>query len=82
MTSSTNENHQQAMAQLASEANRALQEHARGCAEALARHQREAVLKAEVISNHMSAKQATKKMKLRLRSTKQCTGGTYVGKRR
>ncbi len=61
------------MAQLASEANRALQEQARGRADALARHQLEAVLKAEDITNYMSAKQAAEKMKLRLRPTKQCT---------
>ncbi len=82
MASTTNENHQQAMAQLASEANKALHEQARGYADALARHQREAVLKAEDISNYMSAKQAAETNKLIMLSTKQCTNGTCAGKRR
>ncbi len=69
------------MAQLASEANRALQEQARGYADALARHQREAVLKAEDISNYMSAKQAAEKHEAQT-AFKECTNGTYAGKRR
>ncbi len=58
MAFTTSEHHQQAMAQLASEANQALQVQAREHADDLARHQREAVLKAEDISSYMSAKQA------------------------
>ena len=60
MASTTEENHRQAMAQLAGEATRTLQEQAREHADVQARLQREAVLNTANMASYMSVKQAAK----------------------
>ena len=71
MTSTTNENHQQAMMNFANEASLALQEQARGHANALERYQQEAVLKNAADNNEAQNAFYEKN-----------TNGTYAAKRR
>ncbi len=66
IASAPEQNHRQAMAQLAGEATRALQEQAREHADVIARLQREAVLNTEIMASYMSVKQAVRAKKPKL----------------
>ena len=71
------------MAQLAFEANQALQRQAQDHADATERLKQEAVLHAENMANYMSAKQAAETKEAQVAfNTNKCNKGTYAEKER